>query len=371
MKNSDMKIIAIILSIALFVTVLTSNAVSVASIAFLAKGETAQAGTNDNSGNAGSNNGGSSDVSADTNNGGDYSSDNGGSGDASVTPDASGSDNGAADNNSASSDNGSSNTATNNGGSTNTNTNTNTNTSSADNGSTQNKPSSNGGTSNGGSSNNGGTAANANNWDKAKVFNFYKAACDKITSTGAAGHTRKEWQEITALDLGSASNLIKPIIQKFMKSEDEAEAKVSAKGSDDAKRRMAPCGADISYVKSATKQDLANGNYKITIVMNDETSPKKGSNGIAAMATGILYMEDVEDTVKNDSTVSTVVKSLDDAKIVYKAYTIVAEMTKDGKFVTIEHNTVGDISASAKLVVGSMSGSGSLAFTSKWYDFKY
>ena len=40
MKNADMKVIAIILSIALFFTIVTSNAVSVASIVFLAKNET-------------------------------------------------------------------------------------------------------------------------------------------------------------------------------------------------------------------------------------------------------------------------------------------------------------------------------------------
>ena len=38
MKNSDMKVIAIILSIALFFTIVTSNAVSIASVVFLAKG---------------------------------------------------------------------------------------------------------------------------------------------------------------------------------------------------------------------------------------------------------------------------------------------------------------------------------------------
>ena len=38
MKNSDMKVIAIILSIALFFTIVTSNVVSIASVVYLAKG---------------------------------------------------------------------------------------------------------------------------------------------------------------------------------------------------------------------------------------------------------------------------------------------------------------------------------------------
>ena len=310
MKSSDLKVVAIILAIALFSTIVTSNAVSIASVVLLAKGDNGSTivDNNGNNGNNGGNGGNNNSTPADNNGNNSTPADNNG-----------GDSNTPADNNSG----------------------------------------------------NGGT--NSNEWDKTKTFNFYKAACDKITSTGAAGHTRKEWQEIKELNLGSSivTNLVKPIITSFMKTEDQASESVSDKGSDDAKRRMAPCGADISYVKSATKKDLSNGNYQITIVMNDENTPKKGSKGVAAMATGILYMEDVQETVKNDSTVSKVVKSLDKAEIIYQAYTIVAEMTKDGKFVSIEHHTDGAISASAKLSIGSMNGTGTLAFYSKWYNFKY
>ena len=339
MKSSDLKVVAIILAIALFFTIVTSNAVSIASVVLLAKGDNGSTivdGNNGNNGNNGGNGGNNNSTPADNNGNNSTPADNNG-----------GDSNTPADNNSG------------NGGSSNT---------PADNNS------GNGGSNTpaGNNSGNGG-GTNSNEWDKTKTFNFYKAACDKITSTGAAGHTRKEWQEIKELNLGSSivTNLVKPIITSFMKTEDQASESVSDKGSDDAKRRMAPCGADISYVKSATKKDLSNGNYQITIVMNDENTPKKGSKGVAAMATGILYMEDVQETVKNDSTVSKVVKSLDKAEIIYQAYTIVAEMTKDGKFVSIEHHTDGAISASAKLSIGSMNGTGTLAFYSKWYNFKY
>ena len=323
MKNSDMKVIAIILSIALFFTIVTSNAVSIASVVFLAKGQTATEGTVD-AGTATTPDAGTA-----------------------TTPDAG--------------------TATTPGGSTAT---PETTAPAANSGSTADTtaPAGNSGSTATPDANKPADNAGAEQWDKAKVFNFYKEASDKITTKGIAGHTRKEWQEVKALDLGAASSVLKPILEGFMKTEDQAEAKTSDKGTEDAMRRMAPCGADISFVKSATKEDLPNGNYKITIVMNDEDTPKKGSKGIAAMATGILYMEDVLVEVQNISAV----KSLNEAKIVYKAYTIVAEMTKDGKFVTIDHNTVGDISANVDVVlIGNITGTGSLAFTSKWYDFKY
>ena len=338
MKSSDLKVVAIILAIALFFTIVTSNAVSIASVVLLAKGDNGSTIVDGNNGNNGGNGGNNNSTPADNNGNNSTPADNNG-----------GDSNTPADNNSG------------NGGSSNTPADNN-----SGNGGGSNAPANNN------SGNGGGT--NSNEWDKTKTFNFYKAACDKITSTGAAGHTRKEWQEIKALDLGNGiiTGMVKPLITMFVKTEDQASESVSDKGSDDAKRRMAPCGADISYVKSATKKDLSNGNYQITIVMNDENTPKKGSKGIASMATGILYMEDVEKTVKNDSKVSAVVKSLDKAEIIYKAYTIVAEITKDGKFVSIEHSTDGDISATAQLKGKlTLNGSGTLAFHSKWYNFKY
>ena len=252
MKSSDLKVVAIILAIALFFTIVTSNAVSIASVVLLAKGDNGSAivDNNGNNGNNGGNGGNNNSTPADNNGNNSTPADNNG-----------GDSNTPADNNSG------------NGGSSNTPADNN-----SGNGGGSNAPAGNN------SGNGGGT--NSNEWDKTKTFNFYKAACDKIT--GAAGHTRKEWQEIKELNLGSSivTNLVKPIITSFMKTEDQASESVSDKGSDDAKRRMAPCGADISYVKSATKKDLSNGNYQITIVMNDENTPKKGSKGVAAMATG-------------------------------------------------------------------------------------
>ena len=217
-----------------------------------------------------------------------------------------------------------------------------------------------------------GVSTDNGTWDTAKCFNFYKDACNKIKTTGAAGHTRKEWQELKSLNLGAASSLLEGVLKGFMTSEADAKEAVSEKGSDDAKNRMCPCDCDMCFVASATKENLANGNYKITIVMKDENTPKKGSKGIASMSTGILYMEDVSDTVVNDATVSKIVKSLDKGELYYQAYTIVAEMTKDGKFVDINHFAICQLSATATVkLVGQISGDGTLDFHSHWYNFKY
>lgn len=326
MKNADMKVIAIILSIALLFTLFTTNAVSVASVVmlFIGGGATATDGVATDDGGA-TNNGGT------TNNGG-YVSNNGG------------------------------NTATDNGGNTATNNGGNTATDNSGNGSAQQ----------GTDAQQGGSAEGALAAGQ-ETFDFYKKAVDDIKKNGnVKSHTRKEWQEVVSFDMGAASDVVKGIIQGFMKTEDQAEAKVS-ETKEDVMNRMCPCDADFANVASATTA-VDGDNYVITIVMKDEETPTKGSNGVAAMATGILYLSDVEDTVKNDSTVSSIVKDLRDAKMVYHAYTIKAVMTKDGKFISIDHETTADLSATATvkvLVEIDVSGSGSMKFVSKWYDFVY
>ena len=356
MKASDLKVVAIILAIALFFTIVTSNAVSIASVVILAKGgvgTTASAPTADNGTTSTDNGSQSTDIGTQTpvDNGNTATPADNGNTDTPATP----ADNGNSSTPATPADNGNSSS------------------SSSGNGNTG-KPADNGGNNNSsGNNNNSGTNPAAGTWDTAACFNFYKKSCDAIKNNGTAGHTRKEWQTLTDLDLGSkiATNLIKPILMLFIKGEDAASEAVSAKGSDDAKNRMCPCGSSLSYVQSAKKEDLPNGNYKITIVMKDENTPKKNSAGIASMSTGILYMEDVQDTVKNDSSVNKIVKSLDKGELMYRAYTIVAEMTKDGKFVDILHTAKGELSASATTTIGSVSGNGGLDFCSHWYDFKY
>ncbi len=336
MKNSDMKAVAIILAIALFFTIVTSNAVSIASVIMLVKDGGAVATSDGGDVQQGGNQQGTTPTNNNT------------------TP----VNNNTSNNNTPANNNSSNNTTPTN----NTNTNTNTDTP-ANNDKPQNNDQPQGG--------NDTPAAPANAVD-AEAFNFYKAACDDIINNASAGHTRKEWQDLKSLDLGAASSVLEGVLKGFMTSEADASDTVSEKGSDDAKRRMAPCGASIDNVASASRKELPNGNYEVVIVMKDENTPPKGSNGIASMATGILYMEDVLDTVQNDSTVSKIVKSLDKGEIIYKAYTITAEMTKDGKFVSIDHVTTGELAATASVVlIGQISGGGVLEFHSKWSNFVY
>ena len=149
-----------------------------------------------------------------------------------------------------------------------------------------------------------------------------------------------------------------------MTTEDEAEVKVNAKGSDDAKNRMPLSNCSKGMVKSATAEKLANGNYKVVIVLKEEVNPSyAGKDGLAVMSREFLDYADVQKEAANIA----IIKSLE-GEIKYVDYTITAEMTADGKFVSITHYGIGYIKANLN---GSINASGELEFNAKYTEFKY
>ncbi len=343
MKNSDMKVIAIILSIALFFTIVTSNAVSIASVVFLAKGQTATEGTvGENTDNT---------VTPDANN--NASTNNNASNNSTVTPETTAP---AAD----------SNANTNTDANANANTNTDAN---ANNNADANKPA--------GDANKPATDANkpadnagaTSGIDKEALAMFQKAAKD-INTKGVAGYSYKSWQAIESINVGGNDKL-KGLIESFLTKEEDAETKVQEKGSEDAMRRMPISNCSESTIASVTKK-ASGSNVVVTIVMKDVTNPAKtDTDGLNVMSRDFLYMEDVHNTVKTDSAVKLLVKSLDKGEITYDDYTITATMTKDGKFVEITHRCAAKLIADAKLIVGSIQGDGVLVFNVRYWDFKY
>ncbi len=321
MKNSDMKVIAIILSIALFFTIVTSNAVSIASVVFLAKGQTATEGTVD-AGTATT-----PDAGTSTTPGGSTSSTPSGS---TATPETTA----PAANSGSTADTtapaGNSGTAT----------------------PDANKPADN------------APAADNNPIAKDPLAAYQKAA-KEINTKGIAGYNKIGWQKPLKIEgLGFLDSIIVPILEGFMTTEDEAEVKVNEKGSDDAKNRMPLSNCSKGAVKSATAEKLANGNYKVVIVLKEEINPSySGKDGLAVMSREFLDYGDVQKEAANIA----VVKSLE-GEIKYVDYTITSEMTADGKFVSITHYGIGYINAKLN---GSINAYGELEFNAKYTEFKY
>ncbi len=322
MSNSNIKVIAIIATIVLVFTLITSNAVSVASVIFLAKGTT-QTGTvadTNNDANVNTNNDASNNTNTPANNSGNTAATQAPSGNTDATQAPAGNNNS-------------------------------------------------GSTATTAPAGNGGNTATAGEWDKAKVFDFYKNAAHDLATTGKAGYNKVEWQVLENLQVGSVGKILQPVIDNFMTTKEEAEVQVQEKGSEDAKNRFPDCTlTDLSKVASATKKDLPNGNYEITIIMQDEDTPmNEESSFLAKVTSSVLFWEDIERTIKEDVAV---VSAINSRSVNYKGYKITAEMTQDGKFVTLGHYATVDIKANAKIVV-TLDIGGTLYNNCEYTDFKY
>ena len=324
MKNSDMKVIAIILSIALFFTIVTSNVVSIASVVYLAKGgqtvESADGGATNNDANVSTNNGGGTS----TNNGGGTSATpetTQPSGGTSTTPDATQPSGGSSTTPDATQPSG------------------------------------------------GDSGASAETLSAEQALKMFQDAATDIKQNASASYNCKAWQVVEKINVGNS--ILEGIITGFVTSEEKAETKVNAKGTDDSKNRMPASNCTMNAVQNITTE-VSGDNYIITIVMKDQVNPTaEDTDGISLMSRDLLYMSAITNEVENNDAIKAIVKELKTAELNYKAFTIKATMTKDGKFVEITHECHAELKAEAALVLGSLSGDGVLVFHARFWDFAY
>ena len=219
-----------------------------------------------------------------------------------------------------------------------------------------------------------GTATNKMPATTKEITDFYKKGVADIKA-GKAGYTKKEWQNVDAVNIGAApvNSAVTKVLGNFMTVEADAEEQVNAIGSDDAKRRIAEWTlTDLSKVKSATC--VADGsNYKITIIMHDEDTPKKNGSVLGQVTGALLYWEDIETTLTSDPTVTKILTGFSGIHVIYKGYKIEATMTPDGKFISIDHTADVDIIIGEAKIIGIplKDKSGHMWNYCKFYDFKY
>lgn len=208
----------------------------------------------------------------------------------------------------------------------------------------------------------------------AEITAFYKKGVDDIKA-GKAGYTKKEWQNVDEVNIGNSlvNGAVTSVLGSFMTVEADAQEQISAKGSDDAKNRIAAWTlTDLSKVKSATCVKDGS-NYKITIIMHDEDTPKKQGSVLGQVTSALLYWEDIEKTLTEDPTVTKILTGFSGIHVVYKGYKIEAVMTPDGKFVSIDHTADVDIIIGEAKIIGIplKDKSGHMWNYCKFYGFQY
>lgn len=212
---------------------------------------------------------------------------------------------------------------------------------------------------------------------KDEIIAFYKSAADKVKNDGAAGYTKKEWQFISEINIGASfiNSAVEGVVAGFMTTEEEAGEQINEKGTDDAKNRFpAFTLTDNSFIISAECTTNAAGNYVIKMVCADEDTPRKdGTSKLGQVTQSLIYWEDLEKTLKEDPTVTKILTGYDGVHVIYTGYTVTAEITPDGKFVSMDH--VGNINikiGSATILVATIKDkSANMTNTCKYYNFNY
>ncbi len=332
MKSSDLKVVAIILAIALFFTIVTSNAVSIASVVLLAKGGTAQTG---GSQQGGSTQGGST-QGGDTQTGGSQQggSSQGGSqqGDAQT-----------GDFSRAVSDQG---------GDAQTG------------GSSQGGDKQTGGSSQGGSQQGGSQSAKKS---AAEVLKAYTVVMDKAKSE-KPGFTKLEYQTLPSGPnervVSEGANLVGTLLNLvdslgIMTTEDKAQPEVHAKG-DDTKWFPVYQGqkgcylTDANAIQDYSYEELSNGNVKITIVLKAEQNPEPISNGMSVPPsnTGCMFSpiakKDIDNTI-NGGVVQAVIKNVNYSLNYHDCKAILEYNPKNNQIVKLEQYMNVAISGSGKI----------------------
>lgn len=217
------------------------------------------------------------------------------------------------------------------------------------------------------------TSTESNHWTKSQIVDFYKTAVLDIKQNINAGYSKLEYQAVLESDFGAFNNVFTPVLEKNIVTEDSAQTEIFGKKTEEARNEFVPFElSDYSSVKVATKEELPNGNYKITIVMLDEESPlNKESSNLAKVSNSIVFVDSFETALESGSSAS-LVKEVNNCKIVYPEYLIVAEMTKEGRFVELYHATTADISFEYTLaVLGGISSMMKIQNNLIYTDFNY
>ncbi len=197
----------------------------------------------------------------------------------------------------------------------------------------------------------------------------FKNACKDIAENGSAGYTKYAWQQVTKeLEANSSVpsfmlDTFKDVINNILTTEADSVDSILEKGSDEAKAGMPVVECTEDAISSVTSEKVGE-NYIVTIVMKEQLNPTKTDvDGINAVSDTYIAFEHF------DACATEAGAGADELK--YNSYTITAEMTADGKLVSVTHYGEADYKMNASMVTGDTKFTGSFAVNTTYTDFIY
>lgn len=217
---------------------------------------------------------------------------------------------------------------------------------------------------------------------KAEILAMYTTVMNKAKQS-KPGFTQKEWQALPKEhhNMGSgAINRLLPIAESFMTEGDPA---VKAKGGDmnsfplkDSSKGCLLTNANA--IKSAKYEELANGNHRITIVLNNEVNPEPYKKGQAKATSNIgnmffvLGKSDIDNELQNNNMVKLVIKEAN-YSLTYRDCKATLEFNpQTQQIVSLKHYVNAFIDMKGRIIVlGNQEGTAVLEMFYEAYGFKY
>ncbi len=174
---------------------------------------------------------------------------------------------------------------------------------------------------------------------KQQIIDFYDRAASAVKCGGNAGFTKTAWQTMTKDDcniIDICNGKLVEHVNTYITAEGEATGVAYSLGSCEARTYFPNFTLnDYSKVKSATCTVNTAGNYVITLVMEDSDTTYSDNGSFIYDVTDqhITWKEDVEPVLDASSHI----KNWKGENIITKNFTIIAELTPNGKFVSLTH----------------------------------
>lgn len=217
----------------------------------------------------------------------------------------------------------------------------------------------------------------------AEILAAYTQVMD-YAKKNAPGFKKIEYQALPEDKRNFSSDLVLDIAANFMTSEKKARENPEMHNKGDNTRWFpvykTPDGCllkDTSAIKSAKCEELPNGNYKITIVLNAEMNPEPPADGatVSPSKTGAMFSplskKDIDDTIQNNKIVNVVVRSATYSLKYYDCTAILIYNPENNHIESLTQYMHVLIDADIKLFVGSLKGSAVLDNDLYITDFKY
>lgn len=217
---------------------------------------------------------------------------------------------------------------------------------------------------------------------KAEILAMYTIVMDKAKQS-KPGFTQKEWQALPKdkqnMGEGAVGKLL-PLAERFMTSGDpDVKAKGGDMNSFPLKDSSKGCLlTNANAVKSAKYEELANGNHRISIVLNNEVNPEPYKKGQAKATSNIgnmffvLGKSDIDNELQNNNMVKLVIKEAN-YSLTYRDCKATLEFNpQTQQIVSLKHYVNAFIDMKGRIIVlGAQEGTAVLEMFYEAYGFKY